>query len=77
MIESFNKKSFSEKLEIFRDNKDVVKLEYDNGWTWVEFVDMPEEIKEEIEGENWFNWDGEAFTDSSAMYDLMTMAGII
>ncbi len=77
MIKTFNEKEFKQKLELLRDHQDVLSLNYDNGWTQIEFVGMDEETKEEIEEIIWFEWDAECFASSSNMWDLMSMAGIV
>lgn len=77
MIRSFNKKTFPEKLITLRDNKETIKLEYDCGWSWIEFIGMDEYMTDEIQNEEWFEWDNECFRDSSDQWDLMLMAGIV
>lgn len=76
MVRSFNKKTFDEKLIILRDHKNVLELESDNGWTNIKFRDVPEEIQEEVQEVDWFEWEGEAFVHSRNLESLMSLAGI-
>ena len=57
-------KSFYDYLKFIRDTKQLCMAQ-DNGWFWVEF-----------EGESINETDGELFTSSSEMNDLMMLAGI-
>lgn len=52
-IKAFNKMPFKKKLETIRDRKDLIRLEFDNGWAWIELRNvsdgMMDSVKEEVE----------------------------
>jgi hypothetical protein len=81
-IEVFNKKSFIDKLRIIKNKNDLLCIVQDNGWFWIEIKNISKESEEEIKESNWFqidgkNYGGEPFTDSSAMNDLLSVAGLL
>ena len=78
LIDSFNKKSFKEKLILIRENKEILKLEYDNDWSRVSFHGVDEDREEELQKFNWFEWESDGmFNRNSNIYDVFELLGII
>lgn len=75
-IKAFNKKDLEGKLQTIK-NSDILQLGFDNGWSWVEIVGISEELKEEIEEVEWFDWDAEFYSSSKGLWILFDMAGIV
>lgn len=77
MIGSFNLMSFKAKLETIRDHKSLLRLDYDNGWVSIQLNGVDEDLIEDIQKETWFKFDGEAFNNSSNLWDLLTLANLV
>ena len=75
MAAKFNNMSFTNKLKTLKEQKEVFKFEYDNGWCMVGFKDIEDEdLREELN--DLIGFDGEAFVDNSNLIDLFVLAGI-
>lgn len=78
MIKRFNKKDFNGKLDIIKNHKDVIELEYDNGWCLIHFSDYEnKDLEDELRDDIclWFDFEGEALVNNE--HKLLRYCGIL